>query len=212
MPNADQRFRDATVYRRLVEPPSYPASRPRFPELREALLRTNPWVGPWVESFVERTRFAGPGACGYAREGRLVVAPSACTAPGRGHSWPGSVSDRTLRGVYLHECGHVFHYALGHRMDEVLRGLRAIKEPKVTSYEPNPYETFAETFRLFAGNPGLLFAGRPKRFEYLIRVGVAPALPVRAWEDGLLPGAPQRFFDQCERWIARTQSRTLELF
>lgn len=95
-------------------------------------------------------------------------------------------------------------------MDAVLTGLRAIREPKVTGYEPNAMETFAETFRLFAGNPGLLMAGRPRRFDYLIKAGIAPALPVKQWEDGLLPGAPQRFFDQCERWIARGQERPQE--
>lgn len=193
-------------------PTDPPASEPLFPKFRDALLRANPWVPPWKESFVDFTRFAGPGDCGYARKGRLVVAPGACTPAGRGYSWPGSCSDRTVRGVYLHECGHVFHAALGSAEERVLRGLRAIKEPKITGYEPNPMETFAETFRIFAGNPGLLFAGRPRRFEFMIQSGFAPALNLRPWEDGLVRGAPQRFFDQCERWIARGQSRQPELF
>lgn len=178
-----------------------------FPAERAAILAANPWLEPWNESYVRATGFAGSEAKGWARRGRLTLAPAACTLPGRSYSWPGSVSDCTARGVYLHEVGHVVHAALGEREAGVLTGLRALGGPRVTGYEPNEMETFAETFRLLAGNPALLAAGRPWRYEYMLAAGVyAPAVNAESWEKGLLGKAPQRFYDQCERWIARGKS------
>jgi hypothetical protein len=186
----------------------YPAEAsvppPQFEDERAALLKANPWLEPWREYWVSKTGFAGPGTKGWARAGRLTVCPSACQQPGRGYSWPGSVSDCTVRGVYLHEVGHVVHAALGGREADALAGLRRLPGPRVTGYEPNAMETFAETFRLFAGNPALLEAGRPWRFEYLMSLGIRPPdrMP-RDWGEGLLGNPPSRFLAQCERWIER---------
>lgn len=175
-----------------------------FAQEREAILAANPWLAPWQETYVRATGFRGPGAKGWARRGQIVVSPSACQLPGRGYSWPGSVSDCTFRGVYLHEVGHVVHFALGRREKGALEGLRSLGGPRVTGYEPNPMETFAETFRLYAGNPALLLAGRPWRYEFLMALGINPPEDrPYSWEEGLLGDAPQRFFDQCERWIVR---------
>lgn len=183
-----------------------------FPQERAAMLAANPWVPPWIETFVRATGFRGPGAKGWARPGRIVIAPAACTAAGRGYSWPGSVSDCTVRGVYLHEIGHLAHAALAEREKDVLAELWSIKGPPVTGYEPNPQERFAETFRLFFGNPGLLLAGRPRRYEVLLNAGVRHAAPLAPWDRGLLGAPPQRFLDQCERWIARGHPATAQDF
>lgn len=183
--------------------PSVSIEHPFLAE-RTALLKANPWIKPWEENYVRRTGFQGPGSKGWARRGRLYVAPGSCQIAGRGYSWPGSVSDCTFRGVYLHEVGHVFHCALGAREEAVLTGLRALGGPKVTGYEPNNMETFAETFRLFAGNPALLEAGRPWRYDFLLEAGIKfPESSPRNWDEGLLGTPPQRFLDQCERWIDR---------
>lgn len=178
-----------------------------FPKERAAILKANPWVPPWSEAYVRATGFNGPGGKGWARRGRLTVAPSYCTLPGRGYSWPGSVSDCTVRGVYLHEVGHVVHSALGEREHYMLTGLRELGGPPVTGYEPNAMETFAETFRLLAGNPALLLAGRPWRYEFLVNNNIKPmARMPKDWETGLVGKAPQRYYDQCERWIKRGKS------
>jgi hypothetical protein len=68
-------------------------------------------------------------------------------------------------------------------------------------------ETFAETFRLFAGNPALLEIGRPWRFEFMLSLGVRPpaGMPGK-WQKGLIGKAPPRFVDQCERWIDRGEA------
>lgn len=181
---------------------------PRFPKLRAKILKANPFLDPWSENWVERTGFSGPGAKGWARRGRLTICPFACTQAGRGYSWPGSVSDCTVRGVYLHEIGHIVHASFGNE-EQILKELRALGGPKVTGYEPNAMETFAETFRLYAGNPALLMEGRPWRYEYMEQIGVKPpAGRPKNWEDGLVGDqVPQRFYDQCERWIARGKER-----
>src|SRR5215813_9548097 len=80
-----------------------------FPKLRRGILAANPWVPEWMEYRMKR---AADGTIGYANAEKIVLCSYACTPPGRGYSWPGSVSDRTLRGVYLHEVGHVVNYAL----------------------------------------------------------------------------------------------------
>ncbi len=183
-----------------------------FPKERDAILKANPDLVGWTEQYVKATGFQGGGAVGWSRGRNIVVCPHACTLPGRGYSWPGSVSDRTVRGVYLHEIGHVVHNNFWGgstaKMREVLNGLRELKGPRVTGYEPNVYETFAETWRLFAGNPALLEAGRPWRYEYLLMVGLKPpARMPRAWDRGLLGEPPQRYLDQCERWIERGKGR-----
>lgn len=173
-----------------------------FDSERAAILAANPWLPPWREQWI-RIKRRGPEA-GWATRGRITVCVDACTLPGRGYSWPGSVSDRTVRGVYLHEIGHVVHGALGAREQEALAGLRALGGPRVTGYEPNSAETFAETFRLFAGNPALLEAGRPWRFEYMLALGIRPMAGMpRKWQRGLIGKPPSRFVEQCERWIAR---------
>ena len=178
---------------------------------RTAVLAANPWLEPWRENWVKSTGFSAGGAVGWARQGRITVCPSVCTMPGRGYSWPGSVSDRTVRGVYLHEVGHVVHWALPD-MRAALEGLRALGGPRVTGYEPNAYETFAETFRLYAGNPALLLEGRPWRYEFMQALGIKPmARMPKAWDRGLLGTAPQRYYDQCERWIQRGKQRQEKL-
>lgn len=175
-----------------------------FEKEREGILRANPWLQAWRENWVRRMGFRGPGAKGWARPGVLTVCPDACTLPGRGYSWPGSVSDCTVRGVYLHEIGHVVHASLGNKEAAVLAGLRALGGPRVTGYEPNEMETFAETFRLFAGNPALLEAGRPWRFQFLYSLGIRPpAGRPRRWQRGLVGDPPSRFVEQSERWIER---------
>jgi hypothetical protein len=173
-----------------------------YKEEREAILLANPWLKPWTERWVEDVRIRG--AVGYASRNTVVIAPYQCQQPGRGYSWPGSVSDRTAKGVYRHEVGHLVHAAFGREEAAMLAGLRDLGGPRVTGYEPNPMETFAETFRLYAGNPALLEAGRPWRFEYLYGLGIRPpARRPRQWQRGLEGKPPARFVEQCERWIER---------
>ena len=183
-----------------------------FPKLRAAILRANPWLDPWHEKVVSapmpysrayNKKFAIAWVNTFESGSWLKICPELCKKPGTGYSWPGSVSDRTVRGVYLHEVGHVVHGQLKNEW-AVLNALRRLGGPRVTSYEPNGEEAFAETFRLFAGNPALLREGRPWRYEFLLRHGINPIADMpRSWERGLVGKAPQRFYDQCERWILR---------
>lgn len=95
--------------------------------------------------------------------------------PGRNWSWPGGVTDRTVYGVVAHELAHHCDWTAGQ-----LKGtywseygqsvMVESGEPATTSYgETNPSEWFAEAFRLYITNPGLLKALRPRTWVTLNR-------------------------------------------
>ena len=169
------------------------------PRLHGFIRSLNPWLPDWREFVVQNTMFHGPGAKGWARRGVLVICPTACTLAGRGYSWPGSVSDCTEFGVYLHEVGHVIHYSRPDG-DALAMKLRKSGDKKITGYEPNEYETFAETFRLFFGNPDLLKTGRPRRYNLLLEAGITHP-EIKPWREVLGVEAPRLRVEQCEHWI-----------
>lgn len=70
--------------------------------------------------------------------------------------------DREPCGVLCHELGHYLHDVLTDTK------LTLPKERKITSYEPNKYERFAETIKLFILNPDLLNKYDPKRYDVLV--------------------------------------------
>jgi hypothetical protein len=169
-------------------------------ELNQKLLLLNPWLPAWI---YREHRHISRG-CGYYARGVVNVAPSQCAHPGRGYSWPGAACDRTVLGVYYHEVGHHVHANLHHEQ-QFLSTLWHLKRPAVSSYEPNPGESFAETFRIFCTNPTLLMLGRPRRWDLFTRSGIVPPKEIKSsWEYDLASGAPQRYLDMCERWLKRT--------
>lgn len=176
----------------------------RIQELRAAMAARNSHVADWREKIhdFQRQRNAssrsGGASCGYYAGNTVHVAPALCAVPGRGYSWPGAACDRTPFAVYAHE--------LGHHVSRVLRpDVVAMRRagPRITGYEPNAEESFAETFRLFVTNPTLLLAGRPGRFELMSKFLRHPfALGVSVWS-ALDPGYQPRHADMIERWIRR---------
>lgn len=130
------------------------------------------------------------GACGYYsyHSNTLVVNPSLCARevanPAmRCWSHPHYFTDRTIYGVLHHEFGHYLH--------EQLKFPRLPKERQITSYEPNSGERFAETIKLFLGNPDLLKQYDPLRYAKLIALGLKP-VETRSWkqvmeDDGMSP-------------------------
>jgi hypothetical protein len=87
----------------------------------------------------------------------------------RSWSWPGYKIDRTPQGVVLHETGHHVEYWLlkqrafdSKQWKSIITGERR----PVSGYEPNHHEAFAETMRLFIGNPNLLRHGCPQRYFF----------------------------------------------
>jgi hypothetical protein len=100
-----------------------------------------------------------------------------CNSPcsnlgGYNWSWPGHISDKTPYGVMAHELGHhvdwhtgsvkgVYYSEYGSELK------KAAKEASLTSYNAEPWEWFAEMFRLFVTNPDLLMRIRPRTYRWI---------------------------------------------
>ena len=139
------------------------------------------------------------GDCGYYqwKSKVLCIDPNACareiTNPAnRLWSHPHYFTDRTVYGVLHHEFGHYLH--------EYLKFPRLPKERQITSYEPNARERFAETIKLFLGNPDLLRAYDPERYDKLIQLGLKP-VHNKTWQqvmrdDGMSPRFVKRAIEK----------------
>ena len=140
--------------------------------------------------------------------------------PVRAWSFTGYKADRTVPGVTLHELGHLVHAHLlrikgvGERttwpvVDRALWRVVESREPKLTSYEPNEGETFAEAFRLFALNPELLREGRPYRWQLMVDLGLKPlhSLP---WTEVLRHAHPA-YHQAARNWMWRAPASTPQL-
>jgi hypothetical protein len=106
----------------------------------------------------------------------ISICTPLCSSPctegaARNWSWPGSVTDREPYGVLAHELGHHCDWLTGERKGTYFSDYcEAVKkesgEKGITSYaDENPAEWFAEAFRLFVTNYGLLKALRPKTYR-----------------------------------------------
>jgi hypothetical protein len=135
---------------------------------------------------------------------KIWVNVSAATAPvtakSNPHLWsyPGHKTDRTCSGILLHEMGH---HLSGRQVARLWRMVVKATLP-VTSYEPNFNEAWAESMRIFLGNPDLLFQGRPERFDHLIQLFEVPHK--RGWRE-ILFHAPSRIVRSAEKFITEGQ-------
>jgi hypothetical protein len=119
--------------------------------------------------------------------------------PGFCWSYPGYKADLTPYGVLLHEYGHHIH-SLNVKIIKDLFERKTKFENFVTSYEPNVFESIAEAFKLYLGNPDLLEQGRPARFNIFFKeLKLKPVIDL-SWKD-VLKNAHPRFFDSAEKWI-----------
>jgi hypothetical protein len=119
-------------------------------------------------------------ACAYYRPDRGInICLEKCASPCseeelRNWNWPGSTTDREPYGVICHELGHHCDWLTGERKwtygsEYCEKVMKESGEDPITSYCPNPAEWFAEVFRLFVTNPGLLNVLRPTAYEILTR-------------------------------------------
>lgn len=94
----------------------------------------------------------------------ITIIINRCTKPalnpGFKWSFPHYFVDRTVLGVICHEFGHYLHEYLG------FPRMKKLGEP-ITGYEPDVYERFAETIRIFLTNPDLLKQYNKKRYDFL---------------------------------------------
>lgn len=124
--------------------------------------------------------------------------------PGFQWSFTGFKADLTAPGILAHETGHHVHNLLNPRFgaQNVIAMIRkcAANEPRVSSYEPNAHETFAEAMRLFILNPELLREGRPIRWAMLTGDLNLKPLHAAPWRDVLVHAHP-RLIAAAEKWI-----------
>ena len=138
--------------------------------------------------------------CAYYRHHTITICVNRCAHPcgkvrNRNWNWPGSTTDRTPYGVLCHELGHAVDYAISpdkyaYSGTYSLDLQNETKERPITSYAPNHAEWFAEIFRLFVTNPGLLAQLRPKTYKRL-REQFYPVTD-KTWRECLLGDTPER--------------------
>lgn len=124
--------------------------------------------------------------------------------PGYKWSYPGYKADKTIIGVLAHETGH--------HVDNCLNLLKE-NEPKldfiflcskISSYEPDKREAFAETIRLFITNPDLLKIYSPERYIVLTEYfGFKPVITDK-W-DKVLQYANEKYFNAINRVLKKTK-------
>ncbi len=127
--------------------------------------------------------------------------------PGFQWSFTGSTADLTAPGILCHEVGHHIHSENGDRYYKNSGYVHKFfvhvqNEASVSGYEPNLYEAFAETMRLFILNPDLLKLGRPLRFGYFVDELKLQPLHEIPWKEILINAHP-RLVSAVENWIIK---------
>jgi hypothetical protein len=153
-----------------------------------------------------------PDACGLydwvkGPRGTIHVQVDRCASCGYGGpawSWPGYIIDRTPYGVHVHELGH---HVDRHFWHAAHRLRKQSGEAPLTGYCPNSAEWFAEMFRLFATNPGLLALVRPVTYQALQDLGLVP-VETRHWT-AVLEGAPARTLAMAHRRVSEAAAATV---
>ena len=111
--------------------------------------------------------------CGFYRKesSSIYISINRCAYPttdnsGRLYSFPRNKVDRTPLGVLCHEAGHHIDAHLDFP-SSMISGFIPFRVPRVSSYEGNDSELFAESIRLFILNPDLLRLGCPDRYKFI---------------------------------------------
>lgn len=121
----------------------------------------------------------------------------------RRQSRPGWKTDRTAKGVVLHELGHHVWYSRHGTCHVKWRRVLRQSHPsaRVSGYEPCAEEAFAESFRLYALNPSLLKAALPARYDCIRSVFKIEPPTRQRWSTIL----PPEFHSRAKAWIAAQQ-------
>jgi len=163
-------------------------------KLAKAFLDKNNLPYPDVQfrslrPFLGKNKPSGSYGCGMytPRSRTVIVSPEDCAKPSVGlpmqWSFPGYTVDRTPMGVVAHEFGHYVDHRMIYLSKTISWG-KIYKDEKVSSYEPDASEAFAETMRLMILNPAMLKAVAPNRYKFLLDCGLRPSLSVT--KDALL--------------------------
>lgn len=117
--------------------------------------------------------------------------------PGFAWSYPGYKSDMTPIGVLAHEFGHHIH-------NKFFNGNSYLPPGRVSGYEPNVSEAYAESFKLFIINPDLLKNISKHRYDYFIESGLKPIIKQK-WDD-VLSDAHPKFIEITNNIINNTKN------
>lgn len=165
-------------------------------------LTSAPWFKPRVQRYYGWYQFSTKDIFVNVKLSRPPV-----KTPGYSWSYTGCKADLTAPGILAHEVGHhvqiTYEDALPIRERKIFRQLLkkiSKKESKVSSYEPNIDEMFAEASRLFILNPDLLKNARPVRYALMTEVmGLKPLHNV-PWRE-VLQNAHPRLIQSIEKWM-----------
>lgn len=155
--------------------------------------------------FVEKDHRTAPskfGVCAYYRKNIITIELKACARIGLGGrewSFPHYRIDRTPYGVIAHELGH--HVDLSSLTNDQRKEFEEaiIGSNKITNYEPNIRESFAETFRLYFTNPNLLEVWSPSRYKFMKKYWTSLYEKYK-WEELLrLKECPERQINQIKK-------------
>ena len=166
-------------------------------ELLEKFIKANKLKSPKVY-----INFALPYCGMYTYKiNKIKINLSKCvlptTTPGFKWSYPGYKADLTPIGVLSHELGHYVHHILDVNFKEYRKFIKG--EKRVSSYEPNIEETFAESFKVFLTNPDLLKRGRHLRYSYLTEVLNLKPVISESYES-VLSFAHEKFISAAQNW------------
>lgn len=140
-----------------------------------------------------------PGTCGlYDYKNKTIyIWIDKCSReidnPGYAWSHRHYFADREPCGVVCHEFGHYLHH--------ILTNFKLVlpKERKITSYEPDTWERFAETIKLFILNPDLLRLYDHKRYNVITKkLNLKPIIHTN-WRDTFSVDINEKFIKACER-------------
>lgn len=116
--------------------------------------------------------------------------------PGFSWSYTGYKADLTPAGIIAHEFGHFLEMIAFNHTNMPNTKIEA----RVSSYEPNEAESWAEAMKLFILNPDLLKQGRPIRYN-IISQHFTPVI-TDAWQI-VLGNAHEKIIDAAQNWIKK---------
>lgn len=184
-----------------------------------AFAELNKIVLPYV-NLAEASRLIDDisyGCCRYiAFNNTIEICLPRCANTGNGGrlmSSPGSKIDRTPFGVISHEMGHCVHAkVVGERFSyddlKPMRRLFVSPRERISGYEPNYREGFAESMRLFINNPDLLKSACPERYSFIAdKVGLKPIYDIY-WETMLAErGTHPKIIVAVTNWVAKQKNK-----
>lgn len=160
-----------------------------------------------VINYVDKNNKFAPskfGVCAYYRKNTITLELIACARVGLGGrewSFPHYRIDRTPYGVIAHELGHHIDFTTLNNEQRKEFEVSLIGSQKITNYEANIRESFAETFRLYFTNPNLLKVWSPERFYFMKKYWVSLYIDY-SWEEILLKNnCPERQISQIKKHI-----------